>query len=144
MSQSVIEETQAPPVGAEETHKGPTCYKKEIGPENFIFIVLFVAFFALFAAKMGLGNTINTMINTAFVLLTDTVLYLTALCVIMGAISALFSEFGLVSLMNRMLNPFMRPVYGLPGAASVGVVTTFLSDNPAILSLAQDRYWRTV
>lgn len=44
MSQSVIEETQAPPVGAEETHKGPTCYKKEIGPENFIFIVLFVAF----------------------------------------------------------------------------------------------------
>ena len=59
MSQSVIEETQAPPVGAEETHKGPTCYKKEIGPENFIFIVLFVAFFALFAAKMGLGNTIK-------------------------------------------------------------------------------------
>lgn len=115
MSQSVIEETQAPPVGAEETHKGPTCYKKEIGPENFIFIVLFVAFFALFAAKMGLGNTINTMINTAFVLLTDTVLYLTALCVIMGAISALFSEFGLVSLMNRMLNPFMRPVYGCRG-----------------------------
>lgn len=52
MSQSVIEETQAPPVGAEETHKGPTCYKKEIGPENFIFIVLFVAFFALFAAKV--------------------------------------------------------------------------------------------
>ena len=51
MSQSVIEETQAPPVGAEEIHKGPTCYKKEIGPENFIFIVLFVAFFALFAAK---------------------------------------------------------------------------------------------
>lgn len=144
MSQSVIEETQAPPVGAEETHKGPTCYKKEIGPENFIFIVLFVAFFALFAAKMGLGNTINTMINTAFVLLTDTVLYLTALCVIMGAISALFSEFGLVSLMNRMLNPFMRPVYGLPGAASVGVVTTFLSDNPAILSLAQDRYFKSL
>ncbi len=144
MSQSVIEETQAPPVGAEETHKGPTYYKKEIGPENFIFIVLFVAFFALFAAKMGLGNTINTMINTAFVLLTDTVLYLTALCVIMGAISALFSEFGLVSLMNRMLNPFMRPVYGLPGAASVGVVTTFLSDNPAILSLAQDRYFKSL
>ena len=106
--------------------------------------MLFVAFFALFAAKMGLGNTINTMINTAFVLLTDTVLYLTALCVIMGAISALFSEFGLVSLMNRMLNPFMRPVYGLPGAASVGVVTTFLSDNPAVLSLAQDRYFKSL
>ena len=139
MSQSVIEETQAPPVGAEETHKGPTCYKKEIGPENFIYILHFVAFFELYAAIMGIANTINTMINTAFVLLTDTVLYLTALCVIMGAISALFSEFGLVSLMNRMLNPFMRPVYGLPGAASVGVVTTFLSDNPAVISLDHGR-----
>lgn len=133
---------QEPPSGA-DTPSG-TVYKREIGPENFIFIALFVAFFALFAVKMGLGNTINTMINTAFVLLTDTVLYLTALCVVMGAISSLFSEFGVVSLMNRLLNPLMRPIYGLPGAASVGVVTTFLSDNPAILSLAQDRYFKSL
>ena len=34
--------------------------------------------------------------------------------------------------------------YGLPGAASVGVVTTFLSDNPAVLSLAQDRYFKSL
>ena len=120
----------------------PRVEKKEIGPENFIFIVIFVAFFSVFVAKMGIMNTINTMISTAYSLLLDTVLYLTALCVLMGAISALFSEFGLVSLVNRLLTPLMVPLYNLPGAASLGVVTTFLSDNPAILSLADDKYFK--
>lgn len=117
--------------------------KKEIGPENFIFLAVFLGIFGLFAAKMGLVNTMNTMMNTAYSLLIDTVLYLTAVCVLMGAISALFSEFGLVSLANKLLRPLMGPVYGLPGAASLGVVTTFLSDNPAILALAEDKYFRS-
>ncbi len=33
----------------------------------------------------------------------------------------------------------MKPLYGLPGAASVGIMTTYLSDNPAILALADDK-----
>jgi len=33
----------------------------------------------------------------------------------------------------------MRPFYGLPGAASIGAITTYLSDNPAIISLAKDK-----
>lgn len=117
-------------------------YKKELGVETFVFPILFVAFFALFAAKMGLANTLNTMMNTAYRLLIDTVLYITAICVIMGAVSALLSEFGFVSLANRLLRPMMGPVYGLPGAAALGVVTTFLSDNPAILALTEDQYFR--
>lgn len=118
--------------------------KREIGPENFIFSAAFVAFFALFAGRMGLMNALNTMMNTAYSLLIDTVFYLMAICVLMGAVSALFSEFGLVSLANRLLNPLMVPLYHLPGAASVGVVTTFLSDNPAILSLAEDHYFKSL
>ena len=118
--------------------------KREIGAENFIFIAIFVAFFLIFAGQMGLMNTINTMMSTAYSLLMDTVFYLMAICVLMGAISALFSEFGLVSLANRLLNPLMIPLYHLPGAASVGVVTTFLSDNPAILSLAEDHYFKSL
>lgn len=117
-------------------------YKKELGPETFVFPLIFIAFFALFIVKMGLANTLNTMMNTAYRLLIDTVLYLTAICVIMGAISALLNEFGFVSLLNRLLQPLMRPVFGMPGAASLGVVTTFLSDNPAILALADDRNFR--
>ena len=117
-------------------------YKKELGLETFIFPVVFFAFFALFATQMGLENTLNTMMNTAYRLLIDTVLYLTAVCVIMGSVSALLSEFGFVSLANRLLQPLMKPLFGMPGAASLGIVTTFLSDNPAILALAEDNNFR--
>ena len=117
-------------------------YKKELGLETFIFPFIFIGFFALFAVKMGLANTINTMMNTAYRLLIDTVLYITAVCVLMGAISSLLSEFGFVSLANHLLQPLMKPIYGLPGAAALGVVTTFLSDNPAILALAEDSRFR--
>ncbi len=115
---------------------------KELGPETFLFPLIFFSLFALFVSQMGLANALNTMMNTAYQLLMDTVLYITAICVIMGAVSALLSEFGFVSLANRILQPLMRPIYGLPGAASLAVVTTFLSDNPAILTLADDQYFR--
>ena len=67
-------------------------YKKELGFETFLFPLIFIAFFALFVARMGLANTLNTMMNTAYRLLIDTVLYLTAVCVIMGALSALLKD----------------------------------------------------
>ncbi len=122
----------------------PQPMKKEICAENFVFLACFVAFFALFMSTMGPTNALNTIMNTAYSLLMDTVFYLMAICVLMGAISALFSEFGVISLANRILDPLMKPLYGLPGAASVGVVTTFLSDNPAILSLADDTYFKSL
>lgn len=120
----------------------PVREKPEISAENFIFLAAFLGFFAVFMSQMGVMNALNTMMNTAYQLLMDTVLYITAICVIMGAVSALLSEFGFVSLANRILQPLMRPIYGLPGAASLAVVTTFLSDNPAILTLADDQYFR--
>ena len=122
-------------------HKQPS-YTKELGSETFVFPVIFIGFFALFAFQMGLANTLNTIMNTAYRLLIDTVLYITAICVIMGAVSGLLSEFGFVSLAHHILQPLMKPVYGLPGVASLGVVTTFLSDNPAILALSEDRRFR--
>ncbi len=117
-------------------------YKKELGLETFVFPVIFAGIFILFASRMGLANALNTMMNTAYRLLIDTVLYITAICVIMGAISQLLSEFGFVSLVDRLLQPLMKPIYGLPGAAALGVVSTFLSDNPAILALAEDQNFR--
>ena len=119
-----------------------TSYVRELCPETFIFPLFFIGLFALFAIPMGLANALNTIMNTAYRLLIDTVLYITAVCVIMGAVSALLAEFGFVSLANRLLQPLMKPVYNLPGAAALGVVTTFLSDNPAILALSEDSRFR--
>ena len=117
-------------------------FVRELCPETFVFPLCFIGFFALFAVQMGLANTLNTIMNTAYRLLIDTVLYITAICVIMGAVSSLLSEFGFVSLANRLLQPLMKPVFRMPGAAALGIVSTFLSDNPAILTLTEDTRFR--
>ena len=61
------------------------------------------------------------------------------ICVITGAIGKLFVEFGVVKLLEGLLRPLMRPLFNLPGVAALGAVMTFLSDNPAIISLSQDK-----
>ena len=82
---------------------------------------------------------LNTIMKTAHDLLLNTVFYLMAICVITGAIGRIFVEFGVVTLLEKMLRPFMKPLFNLPGVASLGAILTFLSDNPAIISLAQDK-----
>ncbi len=116
--------------------------KKVIGPESFLFIIFFGGFFGVLIHQMGAVNMMNTMLNTAYALLTDTVLYITAIAVLIGGIAGLLTEFGAVALINKLLSPLMRPLYGLPGASIVGVLTTYLSDNPAILTLAEDDNFR--
>ncbi|MBP3312503.1 MAG: hypothetical protein J6L72_09745 [Butyricicoccus sp.] len=120
----------------------PVGIRKAVDAEVFIFLALFLGFFCACSMKMGLANMFNTMMNTAYALLMDTVFYIMAIAVLAGAVSALFSEFGVISLLNRILSPLIYPIYGLPGASSVGIVTTYLSDNPAILTLANDNSFR--
>ena len=86
---------------------------------------------------------LNTIMNTAHDLLLNTVFYLMAICVITGAIGRIFVEFGVVSLLEKLLRPLMKPLFNLPGVASLGAVLTFLSDNPAIISLAQEKKFRS-
>jgi hypothetical protein len=81
--------------------------------------------------------------NTAHDLLLNTVFYLMAICVITGALGRIFVEFGVVSLLEKFLRPLMKPLFNLPGVASLGAVLTFLSDNPAIISLSQDEKFRS-
>lgn len=107
-----------------------------------MFLAIFLLIFSLFVRPMGLANTLNTLMNMAYHLLIDTSLYIMAIAVLAGAISALFTEFGVIDLLNRLLSPLMRPLFGMPGAAALGVVTTYLSDNPAILTLADDKGFR--
>ena len=114
--------------------------KKILQPICFLLILGLI--FGFVGGKMGMVNMLSTMMNTAYQLLLDTVFYIMAVAVIAGALSALLSEFGVVTLINKILSPLMRPLYGLPGAASLGIMTTYLSDNPAILALAHDGGFR--
>ena len=104
-----------------------------------ICLTIVFALFAYLGVQMGVPNMLNTIMNTAHDLLLNTVFYLMAICVITGAIGRIFVEFGVVALLETILRPLMKPLFNLPGVASLGAVLTFLSDNPAIISLAQDK-----
>ena len=108
-------------------------------PQGIICLVVVFGLFAYIASQMGTPQMLNTIMKTAHDLLLNTVFYLMAICVITGAIGRLFVEFGVVNLLEKMLRPLMRPLFNLPGVASLGAVLTFLSDNPAIIALAQDK-----
>ena len=119
--------------------KSPMKFTTKRSMEAIIFLILFFAFFGLLAWKMTLPNMLNTFMQTAYHLLLETVFYIMAICVLMGAISKLLTEFGVVRLLENLLRPLMKPLYNLPGVAALGAIMTFLSDNPAIITLAHDK-----
>lgn len=112
--------------------------KRNISLESLIFLLVLLGLFGTMGTRMGVVNMLNTLMNTAYSLLIDTVFYIMAIAVLAGALAALLTEFGVVAAINQLLSPLMRPLYGLPGASIIGVLATYLSDNPAILTLADD------
>jgi len=112
---------------------------KAVTTETVVALVVVGVLFALFAWNMGLAFMFKTMMATAHDLILNTVLFLMAVIILAGAFTSFISEFGIVSIANRLLSPLMRPLFGLPGATSIGVVATYLSDNPAIMPLTSDK-----
>lgn len=108
-------------------------------PTGIPCLVVVVALFWYLGHVMGVAQMLNTIMHTAHDLLLNTVFYLMGICVITGALGRIFVEFGVVKLLEKILKPLMKPLFNLPGVASLGAVMTFLSDNPAIISLAQDK-----
>lgn len=116
--------------------------KKKIkfgAPAGCLCLIIVIALFWGIGQQMGVANMLNTVMHTGHDLLLNTVFYLMAICVITGAIGRVFVEFGVVTLIEKLLKPLMKPLFNLPGVASLGAVMTFLSDNPAIISLSQDK-----
>lgn len=107
--------------------------------EAVIFLAVFLGIFGAIGSIMGVPNMLNTLMNTSYSLLMETVFYLMGITVLSGALGKLLVEFGVVRLLENILRPLMKPLYGLPGVAALGAVITFLSDNPAIIGLAKDK-----
>ncbi len=107
--------------------------------EAIVFLVVLIACGWVLGAKMGAANLLNTIMTTAHDLLLNTCFYLMGITVLTGALSKLFAEFGVVTLLEKILRPLMKPLYNLPGVAALGGVMTFLSDNPAIIALSKDK-----
>lgn len=112
---------------------------KNTNLETFIFLAVLIGGFGYVGSIMGVGIMFKVIMNTAHDLLLNTVFLIMAMAVLAGAVSALFSEFGVISLLNKIFAIFMKPLYGMPGASIIGAITTYLSDNPAIIAFAKDK-----
>lgn len=110
--------------------------------EAFIFLLVFFVFFGFLGYKMGTANLLNTIMNTAWDLLMNTVFFIMGITVLSGALGRLMIEFGVVRLLEFILKPFMRPIFNLPGVSALAGLMTFFSDNPAIISLANDKNFK--
>ncbi|MDE6007516.1 MAG: nucleoside recognition domain-containing protein [Muribaculaceae bacterium] len=113
--------------------------KKPAALSGAICLLIVGGLFYYIGHVMGAANMLNTLMHTAHDLLLNTVFYLMAICVLTGALGKIFVEFGVVNLIEKILRPLMKPLFNLPGVASLGAIMTFLSDNPAIISLAADK-----
>lgn len=113
--------------------------KKSSAKSGIICLLIVFSLFGYLGYVMGMAPMLQTIMATAHDLLLNTVFFLMAVCVITGALGRIFVEFGVVNLLEKILRPLMGPIFNLPGVASLGAVMTFLSDNPAIISLAHDK-----
>jgi len=109
--------------------------------EAFVFLLVFFGFFGYLGHEMGVANLLNTVMNTAWDLLMNTVFFIMGITVLTGALGKLMIEFGVVRLLEIVLAPLMRPLFNLPGVASLAGLMTFFSDNPAIIGLSNDKYY---
>lgn len=107
--------------------------------EPLFFLIVFFVIFGALGSKMGVPNMLNTLMNTSYQLLLETVFYIMGITVLSGALGKILVEFGVVGVLEKILRPLMKPLWNLPGVAALGGVLTFLSDNPAIITLANDK-----
>lgn len=73
--------------------------------EAFVFILIFFGFFGYLGHVMGVTNLLNTIMNTAWDLLMNTVFFIMGITVLSGALGKLMIEFGVVRLLEFILAP---------------------------------------
>lgn len=101
-----------------------------------IFILVSVFYFGI---TMGFANYFSTIMYTAHDLLINTVFFILGITVLSGAFGSFLAEFGILSLLNKILAPIVKFIWKLPGCAALGGLSTYLSDNPAIIALSKDK-----
>lgn len=112
--------------------------RKEISKGTYLCLLFVVALGTYFGVVMGVGTMFSVIMKTAHDLLLNTAFYIMGVAVLAGALSSVFSEFGVTALINKIISPIMKPIFGLPGASALGAITCYFSDNPAIVPIAKD------
>ena len=116
--------------------------KKPYSIESFVIVGIALILFVYFSSIMGTANFLKTIIQTSFYLLTEVAFWIMGVAVLTGAMAGIFSEFGVIALINILLGPIVRWIYKLPGVAGIGALSAYLSDNPAVISLYKEKEFR--
>lgn len=104
-----------------------------------VILFFFIAGISVFYGNvMGLANFFSTIMATAHDLLINTVLFIISITVLAGAFGSFLAEFGILALLNRILAPGIKLLWKLPGCSALGAISTYVSDNPAIIALSKD------
>jgi len=106
---------------------------------SLILLLFVVGTVVLYGNVMGLANFFSTIMATAHDLLINTVLFILAITVLAGALGSFMAEFGILALLNRVLAPGVKLLWRLPGCSALGAISTYVSDNPAIIALSKDK-----
>lgn len=112
---------------------------KAFSAGTIILLLFMVGTVVLYGNVMGLANFFSTIMATAHDLLINTVLFILAITVLAGALGSFMSEFGILALLNRILAPGVKLLWRLPGCSALGAISTYVSDNPAIIALSKDK-----
>ena len=86
--------------------------KAELHPEWIGCLIGVLVVFVPMGYVMGANYMISSLMQTAFALLNDTAFYIMAIAVVCGALASLFTEFGVTAMLNKVLSPLMRPLFG--------------------------------
>ncbi len=113
--------------------------KKAFGIQTVILLSILAAVLVFFGIKMGLSHFFSTIMATAHDLLLNTVFFIMAITVLSGAFGSFLAEFGVLELFNWILAPIVRLVWKMPGVSAIGALSTYISDNPAIIALSRDK-----
>ena len=112
--------------------------KKAFGVQTVILLLTLVGALIFFSHQMGLSNFFSTLMATAHDLLLNTVFFIMAITVLSGAFGSFLAEFGVLELLNWVLAPVVRLIWRMPGVSAIGALSTYISDNPAIIALSKD------
>ena len=82
-------------------------------PSGVICLAVVFGLFWYLGSVMGMAQMLKTVMATAHDLLLNTVFYLMGICVVTGALGRLFVEFGVVSMLEKILKPLMGPLFRL-------------------------------
>ncbi len=112
--------------------------KKAFGVQTVLLLLALVGALVFFSFEMGLSNFFSTLMATAHDLLLNTVFFIMAITVLSGAFGSFLAEFGILELLNWILAPVVRLIWRMPGVSAIGALSTYISDNPAIIALSKD------